>query len=127
MSDGKKRSLKDKLKSSPAAKDLKEHGARHVAKTLGGFAKEGLGELKDKALDSIAPLDNTHMQTRQGHFNSQLQQKMTVRSEDLNHAQDVVHTYHKKGIDSRPFKEGNVSSIMNGFEHRSRKLPPEGY
>lgn len=127
MSDGKKKSLKDKLKSSPAAKMLKEEGPMKVAKTLGGYAKEGFGELADKVMDTVAPLDNTHMKTRQDHFNDQLQQKMTVRSEDLNHAQDMVHTYHKKGIDSRPFKKDNVSSIMNGFENRSKKLPPEGY
>ena len=124
MSD-KPKSTIDKIKSSPAAKQFKEQGGMAVAKTLGGFAKEGLGELKDKVLDAVAPLDTEHMKTRQDHFNQAT--TMTVRGEDLPHAEDVVHTYHSKGMSAGTFKEGNVSSIMNGFANRAKKLPPEGY
>jgi hypothetical protein len=123
--DGKKKSLKDKLKSSPAAKQLKEEGPMKVAKTLGSLAKEGMGEVKDKVLDTIMPLDNTHMQTRQGHFEQA--HDIAVRGEDVPHAEGMIHTYHSNGMSAGTFRDGNVSSIMNGFANRARKLPPEGY
>lgn len=68
--------------------------------------------------------------SRTGHFehgSTEHQTTMVVRASDLPHAQDVVNTHLAKGVTPQPFKEGNVSSIMNGFEIRDRKTPPEGY
>ena len=96
-----------KIKNSPAANMLR--GA------------------KDKAMDALFPGDNTHMQTRVGHFTQGSQEHMVVRQQDLPQAGNIVENYHNKGEVPQTFKQGNVSSIMNAFEIRERKQPPEGY
>ena len=132
MNDGKKqKSLIGKLKSSPAAKQFKEEGAKKVAKTLGGFAKEGLGNMADKAMDAIMPLDNTHMQ-RRSHFdlgagehvfNDFQGTKVPVRLDD--HDKFDRFTARGMGVGSHE----NVSSILNGVVIRGKKAAnkPEGY
>jgi hypothetical protein len=90
-----------KIKNSPAAKKL--------------------GEIKDTVLDAVAPLDNDHMQTRVDHFTHGAQEHMTIRGEDVPHAGSIVDTYHQKGMIPQPFKQDNVSSIMNGFAIRNSK------
>lgn len=124
MSD-KKKTIVDKLKSSPAAKQLREEGPMKVAKTLGGMAKDVVGEVADKVLDTVAPLDNTHQLTRQEHFKNSTQ--ISVHPNDSAHAQDIVHTYASKSMDAAPFRKENVSAITNAFENRLRKSPPDGY
>lgn len=124
MSD-KPKSLIGKLKSSPAAKQYREEGPMKVAKTLGGLAKEGIGELADKAMDTIFPLDNTHQLTRQEHFKNSTE--LAVRSQDVPQATNIVHTYASKRMSAAPFREGNVSAITNAFESRLKKSPPDGY
>jgi hypothetical protein len=133
MDNGKKKkSLISKLKSSPAAKQYKEEGAAKVAKTLGGFAKEGLGNMADRAMDAIMPLDNTYMQTRQGHFDQGAGEhvfndfqgtKVPVRIDD--HDKFDRFTARGMGIGSHE----NVSSILNGVVIRGKKAAnkPEGY
>jgi hypothetical protein len=133
MDDGKKKkSLISKLKSSPAAKQYREEGAAKVAKTLGGFAKEGLGNMADKAMDAIIPLDNTHMQDRVGHFNKGAGehvfndfegQRVPIRLDD--HKVFDRFTERGMGIGSHE----NVSSILNGVVIRAKKAAnkPEGY
>jgi hypothetical protein len=132
MNDGKKqKSLIGKLKSSPAAKQFKEEGAKKVAKTLGGIAKEGLGNMADKAMDAIMPLDNTHMQ-RKSHFdlgagehvfNDFQGTKVPVRLDD--HDKFDRFTARGMGVGSHE----NVSSILNGVVIRGKKAAnkPEGY
>jgi hypothetical protein len=133
MDDGKKKkSLISKLKSSPAAKQFKEEGATKVAKTLGGFAKEGLGNMADKAMDAIMPLDNTHMQDRVGHFNKGAGehvfndfegQRIPIRLDD--HKVFDRFTERGMGIGSHE----NVHSILNGVVIRAKRTSrkPEGY
>jgi hypothetical protein len=126
VDDGKKKkSLISKIKSSPAAKQYKKEGALSVAKTLGGMAKEGIGELADKAMDAIIPLDNTHMQTRQGHFNhgATEQAKIYVREDD----NDRFDRFTERGL--KLGSHENVSSILNGVAIRGQKAAnrPEGY
>lgn len=99
-----------KIKNSPAAKKL--------------------GQLKDTVMDAVFPGDTTHMQSRVGHFNkgmSEHQTQMVVRHQDLQQAGGMVDNYLSKGQAPQPFKQGNVSSIMNAFQIRERKAPPEGY
>jgi hypothetical protein len=99
-----------KIKNSPAAKQL--------------------GKLKDTVMDAVFPGDNTHMQTRVGHFtqgSTEHQKEMVIRQQDLPQAGNIVDTYHKQGEVPQTFRKGNVSSIMNAFEIRERKQPPEGY
>jgi len=127
MDDGKKKkSLINKLKSSPAAKQYKEEGAAKVAKTLGGFAKQGLENMADKAMDAIMPLDNTYMQTRQDHFNKGAGEhvfKGPVLLED----HDRFDRFTERGVGVG--SQGNVSSILNGVVIRGKKAAnkPEGY
>lgn len=130
MDDGKKKkSLISKLKSSPAAKQFKEEGATKVAKTLGGFAKEGLGNMADRAMDAIMPLDNTHLQTRQSHFDQGAGEhvfngfKGPIRLDD--HEKFDRFTSQGLGVGSHE----NVSSILNGVVIRGKKAArkPEGY
>lgn len=122
-----KKSLISKLKSSPAAKQYREEGPKKVAKTIGGIVKEGVQDFADKAMDAVFPLDNTHQQTRMGHFTQGSQEHMTVLHSDLPRAGSIADKFHEKGITPGTFKKDNVSSIMNAFEIRERKAPPEGY
>lgn len=122
-----KKSLIKRIKTSPAAKQYKEEGPKKVAKTIGGMIKEGVQNLADKTMDTLLPGDTTHMQTRMGHFNQGTQEHMVIREADLPQAGKIVDTFHEKGQVPQPFKRGNVSSIMNAFEIRDRKSPPEGY
>lgn len=124
MSD-KPKSVIDKIKSSPAAKQYKEEGPMKVAKTLGRFAKEGLEDMADKVMDTILPLDNDHQLTRQEHFKKSTE--ISVHPNDAAHAQDIVHTYASKRMNAAPFRDENVSSITNAFENRLKKSPPDGY
>lgn len=121
--DGKKKSLISKLKSSPAAKQLKEEGPMKVARTLGSMAKEGLGELSDKVMDTLIPLDNTHQQTRQGHFNQGAGEHIYVREDD----NERFDRFTDRGVGLGSV--GNVSSILNGVAIRGKKAAnkPEGY
>jgi uncharacterized protein YjbJ (UPF0337 family) len=121
--EGKKKSLISKIKSSPAAKQYREEGPLSVAKTLGGMAKEGIGELADKAMDAIMPLDNTHMQTRQGHFNQGAGEHIYVREDDS----DRFDRFTERGVGLGSHE--NVSSILNGVAIRGKKAAnrPEGY
>lgn len=133
MDDGKKKkSLLSKLKSSPAAKQYKEEGAAKVAKTIGGIAKEGIKDMADKAMDTIMPLDNTHMKTRQDHFNHGAGahvfndfagEKIPVRMDD----HDRMDRFQERGVGFG--SQGNVSSILNGVVIRGKKAAnkPEGY
>ena len=91
-----------------------------------------MGHIKKagKAIGDALGLDLEEPTSRTGHFehgSTEHQTTMVVRASDLPHAQDVVNTHLAKGVTPQPFKEGNVSSIMNGFEIRDRKTPPEGY
>lgn len=122
-----KKSLIKKIKTSPAAKDYREEGPKKVAKTIGGILKQGVQNLADKTMDTLLPDDTTHMQTRLGHFDQGVQEHMTIREQDAPHAGKIVETFHEKGQIPQPFKHGNVSSIMNAFQIRDRKSPPEGY
>jgi hypothetical protein len=133
MDDGKKKkSLIDKLKSSPAAKQFKEEGATKVAKTIGGIAKKGLEDVVDKTLDAVMPLDNTHMQDRVGHFNKGAGehvfndfegQRIPIRLDD--HKVFDRFTERGMGIGSHE----NVHSILNGVVIRAKRTSrkPEGY
>jgi hypothetical protein len=101
-----------------------------IGKIKNSPAANKLRGLKDNVMDAVFPGDTTHMQTRVGHFNkgaTEHQKEMVVREQDLPHAGGVVDQYHEKGIIPQPFKQGNVSSIMNGFVNRANKMPPEGY
>lgn len=122
MSDTPKSRI-DKIKNSPAAKQLKEEGPAKVAKTLAGFAKEGIHNLSDKVMDAVAPLDNTHMQTRQQHFNEGVGEKHKMLEEDV----EKFHNFHDRGIGLG--SQGNVTSIVNGITIRGEKAArrPEGY
>lgn len=122
-----KKSLIQKLKSSPAAKQYREEGPKKVAKTIGGIIKEGAQNLADKTMDTLLPGDTTHMQTRLGHFDQGTKEHMVIRGTDAPHAGKIVEKFHEKGQIPQTFKHGNVSSIMNAFEIRERKAPPEGY
>jgi len=96
-----------KIKNSRAANDIKKVG---------------------KAVSGYLGLDEASM-GRSDHFDhgSTEHQDMVVRASDLPHAQDIVNQHHAQGVAPQTFKEGNVSSIMNGFAIRERKTPPEGY
>lgn len=124
MSD-KNKTIVDKLKTSPAAKQLREEGPMKVAKTLGGLAKDVAGEAADKFMDTLFPLDNTHQLTRQEHFKNSTE--LAVHVNDIPQATNIVHTYASRRQDAAPFREGNVSALTNAFEYRLRKSPPDGY
>jgi hypothetical protein len=117
------KSLIEKLKTSPAAKQYREEGGMKVAKTLGGFAKEGLQNFSDKVLDTIAPLDNTHMKTRAHHFNEGAGTEVPILASD----EEKFYKFHERGIGAG--SHDNVSSIVNGIVIRGQKAArkPEGY
>lgn len=96
-----------KIKNSPAAKKL--------------------GGIKDTVNNTLFPEINGPAETRTDHFNKGMQTEMTVLESDIPKAQDIVNTHFEKGVAPQPFNSGNVSSIMNAFDIRARKAPPEGY
>jgi hypothetical protein len=116
------------VRTTKMAKDPWHKG--RIGKIKNSPAANKLRGLKDNVMDAVFPLDNTHMKTRVDHFNegsTEHETHMIVRSQDLPHAGSIVDQHHDKGLSPQPFKEGNVSSIMNGFQIRNRKTPPEGY
>lgn len=125
--DGGKKTFGEKLKSSPAAKSLKEHGLLHTAKTLGRYAKEDLQDHYDRGMDYLFPGDTSHKPSRVDHFNDGASEHLTVREKDLDQAGGMVDHFLSHGESPQPYREGNVSSIVNGFANRAKKLPPEGY
>jgi hypothetical protein len=76
--------------------------------------------IKDKAIRYLGLDMDTEDEptTRQEHF----------KRGSTEHETDIInHSFDTEGIAPEPFKKDNVSSIMNAFEQREKKTPPEGY
>lgn len=56
--DERPKKFSDKIKNSPAAKDYKEKGAKHVAKKLGSMAADGIDGAVSKISYSLGLTEN---------------------------------------------------------------------
>jgi len=76
--------------------------------------------VKDKAIRYLGLDMDTEDEptTRQEHF----------KRGSTEHENDIIDNgLATEGMEPRPFKKENVSSIMNAFEQRKKKTPPKGY
>jgi adenosine deaminase len=96
-----------KIKNSPAA----------------NMIKKGVNDAVDY-LGLRVPPEPT---TRQEHFNQGVTEHLEVASDDYDKAANMGTRMAQHGMTIKPVKNDNVSSIMNAFDIRAKKLPPEGY